>query len=112
MRHLSQTVWSQSGQEVSRFHVRGYQVMRALLSALDQGARLGEEIAETIRLRRYWADGSLGERSYLLTYRDGTLGPATWATGFDLTPIQPPDVDQVDPRPTPPTRTPPERTGG
>jgi branched-chain amino acid transport system substrate-binding protein len=112
MRHLSQTVWSQSGQEVSRFHVRGYQVMRALLSALDQGARLGEEIAETIRLRRYWADGSLGERIYLLTYRDGTLGPATWATGFDLTPIQPPDADPVDSPPAPPTRTPPERTGG
>ena len=92
MRHLSQSIWSRTGQEVSRFHVRGYQSMSSLLAVLDQGALLGEEIAEAIRLRRYWPEATIDDGVYLLTYRDGVLGPARWATGFDLTPLEDPSA--------------------
>jgi hypothetical protein len=60
--------------------------MAALLGAIDQGARDGEEIVELLARRQYWTERLPGENIEILTFRDGVLGPASWATGFDLTP--------------------------
>ena len=43
-----------ASQEMSRFHVEGYRAMSALLAAVDRGATTGEDVAEMLRLRRYW----------------------------------------------------------
>jgi branched-chain amino acid transport system substrate-binding protein len=83
---LGEKVRRRSTEEVSRFHVQGYRAMAALLMVVDRGARGGEEIAESLRLRRFWAEPPPGERIHLVTWRDGVLGPASWAGAFDLAP--------------------------
>ena len=89
MMRLREAVWKETQGEASRFHIRGYQAMDALLGALDQGARGRDEVAELLRLRSFWDERPEGERIHLLTFRDGVLGPASWATGFELTPKYP-----------------------
>lgn len=94
--HLRERVRVLGGQELSRFHLEGYRAMSALLGALDRGAATGEEIVETLRLRRYWPLPPPAERVELLTYRDGVLGPATWAAGFRLEPkVAPEEEDKA-----------------
>lgn len=88
---LRERVWAASREEVSRFHIRGYHAMDALLLAIDEGARGGEEIAESLRLRESWPVLPEPERFHLITFRDGVLGPASWAVGFDLIPKLPPE---------------------
>jgi branched-chain amino acid transport system substrate-binding protein len=86
LERLREQVRRESGEEVSRFHVRGFQAMETLLASIDQGARSGEEIVELLHRREHWPSRPEGERIQILTYRDGVLGPATWAAGFDLAP--------------------------
>jgi branched-chain amino acid transport system substrate-binding protein len=83
---LREGLTSKKGEEISRFHVRGYQAMAALLGAIDQGARDGEEIVELLKRRQHWTERLPGEKISILTFRDGVLGPASWATKFDLPP--------------------------
>lgn len=83
---LGEKVRRRSPEELSRFHVQGYRAMAALLMVVDRGARGGEEIAESLRLRRFWPEPPPGERIHLVTWRDGVLGPAAWAGAFDLAP--------------------------
>ena len=82
---LRDAVWRRSGVETSPFHIQGYLSMSALLSALDQGARESEELVEMLRRRDSWPERPEAERIQILTFRDGVLGPASWAVGFDLT---------------------------
>lgn len=88
-RHLRQQVWDVDRQEVSRFHVRGWQAMEACLAAVDGGATDGEALVEVLTRREFWADRPVSESVELLTYRDGALGPASWSRGFDLVPKKP-----------------------
>jgi branched-chain amino acid transport system substrate-binding protein len=83
---LGEKVRRRSAEDVSRFHVQGYRAMAALLLIVDRGARGGEEIVEALRLRRFWVEPPPGERIHLVTWRDGVLGPASWAGTFDLAP--------------------------
>jgi ABC-type branched-subunit amino acid transport system substrate-binding protein len=89
--HLRAAVWERARSEVSRFHLRGYRSMALVLAALDAGAREGEEILEVLRHRERWEARPAAERVELVTFRDGVLGPATWAGNFDLTPREPPE---------------------
>ena len=82
--HLRQEVWSRTRGEVSRFHVHGYLAMANFLAALERGARDPAEILEVIRHRELWDNRPEGERVELLAFRDGVLGPAFWAVGFDV----------------------------
>jgi branched-chain amino acid transport system substrate-binding protein len=90
-RHLRREVWHRTGEELGRFHVEGYRAMSVLLAAVDLGARSEEEIVETLRQREHWRDLPPGERVDVVTFRDGALGPAAWAVGFDLTPLVRPE---------------------
>jgi branched-chain amino acid transport system substrate-binding protein len=89
-RHLREEVWSRSGEEMTRFHVEGYRSMWAVLAALDLGARSAEEIVEVLRHREYWLEPPPGDQIDVVTFRDGAIGPADWAVGFDLTPTDRP----------------------
>ncbi|MGH2570097.1 MAG: ABC transporter substrate-binding protein, partial [bacterium] len=89
-RHLRAEVWSRSSEEMTRFHVEGYRSMSAVLAALDLGARSAEEIVEVLRHREYWLEPPPGEQIDVVTFRDGALGPANWAVGFDLKPADRP----------------------
>jgi branched-chain amino acid transport system substrate-binding protein len=89
-RHVRAEVWSRSGEEMTRFHVEGYRSMFAVLAALDLGARSAEEIVEVLRHREYWLEPPPGEHIDVVTFRDGALGPADWAVGFDLKPADRP----------------------
>jgi branched-chain amino acid transport system substrate-binding protein len=100
---LKERVQALGGQDFSRFHLEGYRAMSALLGAIDRGARGGEEIVETLRLRRYWPLPPAAERVDLLAYRDGVLGPAAWATGFRLVPKAAPEEESGG-KDGPPTR--------
>jgi branched-chain amino acid transport system substrate-binding protein len=82
--HLRNEVWMRTRGEVSRFHVHGYLAMASFLAALERGARDPAEILEVLRHRKYWDNRPAGERIELLTFRDGVLGPAHWAVGFDV----------------------------
>jgi branched-chain amino acid transport system substrate-binding protein len=93
---LRQRVRVLGGQEFSRFHLEGYRAMSALLGAIDRGARSGDEIVETLHLRRYWPLPPAAERVELLAYRDGVLGPAQWAPGFRLVPKTAPEEPDED----------------
>jgi len=73
-------------QELTRFHVDGYRAMSALLGAVEQAGRDGECLAELLHRRSAWEHPPEAEGVELLTYRDGVLGPASWAPGFDLVP--------------------------
>ena len=94
--HLRKRVWEASREEVSRFHLHGYHAVAALLLAIDEGARDSEEILESLRLRDFWPVLPEPERLHLLTFRDGTLGPASWAVGFDLVPKLPPEEPEEE----------------
>lgn len=83
---LRNAVYREAKEDLTRFHVRGYLAMASVLRAIDQGADGGEAIAELLRLRDRWRVRSEAEVVHLLTYRDGVLGPASWASGFDLVP--------------------------
>jgi branched-chain amino acid transport system substrate-binding protein len=83
---LRDAIWEETRGEVSRFHVQGYRAMAALLFTIDAGARSGEEIVQTLCRRRHWPVRPESEQVELLTYRDGVLGPATWAPVFELEP--------------------------
>jgi len=89
MLHLRRGVWSESREDVSRFHVRGWQAMEIVLAALDAGARDGEAMSELLARREHWGGRPTSDTVRLLTYRDGVLGPASWAEGFDLVPKKP-----------------------
>jgi branched-chain amino acid transport system substrate-binding protein len=94
---LRTEVWRRSGEEVSRFHVHGYRAMAVVLAAVDLGARDAEEIVEVLRRREHWRERPEAERIDIVTFRDGALGPAAWATGFDLTPpIHPDDREALE----------------
>lgn len=82
--HLRHEVWSRTRGEVSRFHVHGYLAMVNFLAALERGARDPAEILEVIRHREHWDERPEGEQVELLAFRDGVLGPASWAVGFDV----------------------------
>jgi len=94
--NLRQRVRSLGAPEFSRFHLEGYRAMSALLGAIDRGAGSGDEIVETLRLRRYWPLPPAAERVELLAYRDGVLGPAGWAPGFRLVPKTAPEEPDED----------------
>jgi ABC-type branched-subunit amino acid transport system substrate-binding protein len=93
---LRRSVWEAAREEVSRFHIRGYQAMASLLAAMDAGARGSEAIVESLRLRDYWPVPAEPDRLHLLTFRDGALGPASWAVGFDLVPKVPPEEPEEE----------------
>lgn len=89
MLHLRRLVWNESHEEISRFHVRGWQAMEAVLMALDEGARDADALIEVLARREDWEGRPASESVHLMTYRDGVLGPAAWAVGFDLDPKKP-----------------------
>jgi len=89
MLHLRDLVWRESRQEVSRFHVRGWQAMEAVLDARDGGATDPEALVAVLRHRAAWAGRPESETVRILTYRDGVLGPAQWAEAFNLEPKKP-----------------------
>lgn len=97
MSRLRADVWNASRQEASRFHVRGWQAMEAVLAALDSGAREGEALVEVLSRREHWVGRPSSEEVHLLTYRDGVLGDAAWAVGFDLVPKTPPEPEEEEP---------------
>jgi hypothetical protein len=71
--------------------------MAVVLAAVDLGARDAEEIVEVLRRREHWRERPEAERIDIVTFRDGALGPAAWATGFDLTPpIHPDDREALE----------------
>ncbi len=74
----------------------GYRAMASLLLAIDEGARGGEAIARSLANRRSWPVRPDGERVELLTFRDGVLGPASWALGFELVPKLPPEPEEEE----------------
>ena len=94
--HLRSGVWRESREELSRFHLSGYRTMSALLLAIDEGARDGTGIAETLRRRGHWPKRPAGEGARLVTFRDGVLGPASWAVGFDLVAKLPPEPPEEE----------------
>jgi branched-chain amino acid transport system substrate-binding protein len=96
MMRLRRLLRVRTSDEPNRFHVQGYRAMTTLLEAIDRGASTGEEIAEMLRLRRHWPRPPAGDRVHVITYRDGVLGPASWATGFDLVPKTPPEADDAE----------------
>jgi branched-chain amino acid transport system substrate-binding protein len=85
-RHLRAETRRRSGEETTRFHVEGYRAMAAVLAAVDLGARSAEEIVAVLRHREHWPEPAPGEQIDVVTFRDGALGPADWAVGFDLSP--------------------------
>ncbi|MCA9751891.1 MAG: ABC transporter substrate-binding protein [Gemmatimonadetes bacterium] len=91
---LRELVWQEAQEEVTRFHVRGYTAMTSLLAAIDAGARTGDELATTLAARRFWSARPESEEVILLTFRDGVLGPASWASGFDLVPKVAPSSEE------------------
>jgi ABC-type branched-subunit amino acid transport system substrate-binding protein len=95
-RRLRESVWRESREEVTRFHLGGYRAMASLLLAMDEGARGGEEIVETLRRRSEWPVRPEGEAVRVLTFRDGVLGPASWSVGFDLVPKLPPEPPEEE----------------
>jgi branched-chain amino acid transport system substrate-binding protein len=97
MSHVKERVLSETGEEVSRFHVRGWQAMETVLAAIDAGANTPETLVEVLSLRRYWADRPRSETLHLLTVRDGELVPAELAISLGLSPAtaRPADADDA-----------------
>ncbi len=87
MSHVRDRVLEATGEEVSRFHVRGWQAMETVLAALDAGARTRETLVEVLALRRHWEGRPRSERLRLLTVRTGELVPADVAVQEGLNPL-------------------------
>ncbi|MFN8176589.1 MAG: ABC transporter substrate-binding protein [bacterium] len=75
-KRLADAVQRKEGAEPTRFHVRGCQVMEAVLFALDRGATDPEALATALRLREAWSERPEGEEIRMLTVREGSLVPA------------------------------------
>lgn len=97
-KRLQEAIQALEGAEPTRFHVRGAQVMEAVLFALDHGATDSEALTAALRLRTAWVERPEGQEIRLLTIRDGGLvaaDPDSLAAG-----AEPPPSGETTPTPS------------
>ncbi len=70
---LAEKVRARSGEELSRFHVFGFEAMDEVIAAIDRGARDADEILEMLRSRAAWDEPPAGRTLAAWTVHDGSL---------------------------------------